>query len=265
MKITFIGAGNMSEAIIAGVLKQEVVAADAVTVSDPLEERRKHMQQAYGIHAEKDNARAVVHADVVVLAVKPQVFPQVWGSLQSALAPSSLVVSIMAGVTSETIAGGSDLRVVRVMPNTPSLVGRGASGIAQGASATESDMEITERLMQAVGVSVRVDENQLHAVTALSGSGPAYLFYLMEAMVDSAKELGLDEATARLLCVETVGGAADLLATSEDTPVELRKRVTSKGGTTAAAIKTFDERHLKEVVSAAMKSAFARSKELASE
>ncbi|MAW40383.1 MAG: pyrroline-5-carboxylate reductase [Kiritimatiellaceae bacterium] len=265
MKITFIGAGNMSEAIIAGALKKAVVAADAVTVSDPLEERRNQMQRAYGVRSEEDNARAVANADVVVLAVKPQVFPQVWGSLQSELSPNSLVVSIMAGVTSETIAAGSDLRVVRVMPNTPSLVGRGASGIAQGALATESDMEITERLMQAVGVSVRVQEEQLHAVTALSGSGPAYLFYLMEAMIDSAKELGLDEATARLLCIETVGGAADLLAASEEAPVELRKRVTSKGGTTAAAIQTFDEQALKEVISAAMKSAFARSQELAQE
>ena len=264
MKITFIGAGNMSEAIIAGALKQKVVAADAVTVSDPLEERRKHMQQVYGIHTEEDNVRAVVHAEVVVLAVKPQIFPHVWGSLQSAISPSSLVVSIMAGVTSETIAAGSDLRVVRVMPNTPSLVGRGASGIAQGALATELDMEITERLMQAVGVSVRVEEEQLHAVTALSGSGPAYLFYLMEAMMDSAKKLGLDEATARLLCIETVGGAADLLASSDDSPVDLRSRVTSKGGTTAAAIQTFNDKDLKEVVSAAMKSAFVRSKELSS-
>ena len=265
MKITFVGAGNMSEAIIAGALKQGVLAADAVTVSDPLEERRKYMQQAYRIHTEEDNARAAVDADVVVLAIKPQVFPRVWESLQSVLSPNSLVVSIMAGVTSETIAAGSDLRVVRVMPNTPSLIGRGASGIAQGALATELDMEITERLMQAVGVSVRVEEQQLHAVTALSGSGPAYLFYLMEAMMDSAKELGLDEATARLLCIETVGGAAGLLASSDDSPEDLRSRVTSKGGTTAAAIQTFDERHLKEVVSAAMKSAFARSKELASE
>ena len=119
--------------------------------------------------------------------------------------------------------------------------------------------------MQAVGVSVRVEEEQLHAVTALSGSGPAYLFYLMEAMMDSAKKLGLDESTARLLCIETVGGAADLLASSDDSPEELRSRVTSKGGTTAAAIQTFDERHLKEVVSDAMERAFARSKELASE
>lgn len=118
--------------------------------------------------------------------------------------------------------------------------------------------------MQAVGVSVRVEEEQLHAVTALSGSGPAYLFYLMEAMMDSAKKLGLDEATARLLCIETVGGAADLLASSDDSPVDLRSRVTSKGGTTAAAIQTFNDKDLKEVVSAAMKSAFVRSKELSS-
>ena len=262
MKITFIGAGNMSEAIIAGALKQKVVAADAVTVSDPLEERRKHMQQAYGIHTEEDNARAVVNAGVVVLAVKPQVFPHVWGTLQSAISSSSLVVSIMAGVTSETIAAGSDLRVVRVMPNTPSLVGRGASGIARGALATELDMEITERLMQAVGVSVRVEEEQLHAVTALSGSGPAYIFYLMEAMISKAVDLGLDNDTARLLCTETVGGAADLLALSKDDPEDLRQRVTSKGGTTAAAIQSFDDDGLKSFIAKAMSQAFERSKEL---
>ncbi len=262
MKITFVGAGNMSEAIIAGALKKEVVTADSVTVSDPLEERRNYMQHTYAVRAEEDNARAVANADVVVLAVKPQVFPCVWDSLQSTLSPTSLVVSIMAGVTSETIAAGSELRVVRVMPNTPSLVGRGASGIAQGALATESDMEVTERLMQAVGVSVRVQEEQLHVVTALSGSGPAYLFYLMEAMMEYAQELGLDEAAARLLCVETVGGAADLLASSDDSPEDLRSRVTSKGGTTAAAIQTFNEQGLKEMVNAAMKSAFMRSKEL---
>lgn len=263
MKITFIGAGNMSEAIIAGALKKGVVAADAVTVSDPLEERRNHMQHAYGVRSEEDNVRAVTNVDVVVLAVKPQVFPQVWSSLQPELSPHSLVISIMAGVTSETIAAGSDMRVVRVMPNTPSLVGRGAAGIAQGTLATESDMKVAERLMQAVGVSVRVQEDQLHAVTALSGSGPAYLFYLMEAMIDSAKELGLDEATARLLCVETVGGAADLMADSTCTATTLRERVTSKGGTTAAAIETFQQRQFTELVGAAMRSAYDRSQELA--
>ena len=262
MKITFIGAGNMSEAIIAGALKKEVVTADSVTVSDPLEERRNYMQHAYAVRAEEDNARAVANADVVVLAVKPQVFPCVWDSLQSTLSPTSLVVSIMAGVTSETIAAGSELRVVRVMPNTPSLVGRGASGIAQGALATDSDMEVTERLMQAVGVSVRVQEDQLHAVTALSGSGPAYIFYIMEAMIKKAIELGLDKDSARLLCAETVGGAADLLANSEESPEDLRNRVTSKGGTTAAAIQVFEENDIKLTVSDAMKSAFKRSFEM---
>ncbi len=261
MKITFIGAGNMSEAIISGILRKEVFKAPDITVSDPLLERRNHMEVTYHVQVRDNNIDSVAEADIVILAVKPQVFPAIWDDLKEAVS-NKLIISIMAGITSETIASGTDLRVIRVMPNTPSLVGRGASGIAKGLSSTEEDMKTAEKIMQSVGISVRVEENQLHAVTALSGSGPAYLFYLMEAMIETAVDLGLDNDTARLLCTETVGGAADLLALSKDDPEELRQRVTSKGGTTAAAIQSFDDDSLKSVVAKAMSQAFERSKEL---
>ena len=262
MKITFIGAGNMSEAIISGVLKQGVFDATDITVSDPLIERLSHMGNTYGVKVSENNIQAVEEADVVVLAVKPQIFSTAWDSFKSIISNRTLIISIMAGVSSRAIASGTDLRVIRVMPNTPSLIGRGASGIAMGQSATEDDMNTAEKIMQSVGVSVRVEEEQLHAVTALSGSGPAYIFYLMEAMISEAVDLGLDEDTARLLCTETVGGAADLLANSEESPEKLRKRVTSKGGTTAAAIQVFEENDMKLTVSDAIKSAFKRSFEM---
>ena len=261
MKITFIGAGNMTEAIISGILREGVFEASDIIISDPLLERRNHMEVTYHVQVRDDNIDSVAEADVVILAVKPQVFPSIWDNLKQNVS-NKLIISIMAGITSETIASGKALRVIRVMPNTPSLVGRGASGIAMGQSATEGDMNTAEKIMQSVGVSVRVEEDQLHAVTALSGSGPAYIFYLMEAMISEAVDLGLDEDTARLLCTETVGGAADLLANSEESPEELRNRVTSKGGTTAAAIQSFDDDIFKSIVARAMARAFERSKEL---
>ena len=261
MKITFIGAGNMSEAIISGILRKGVFKAPDITISDPLLERRNHMEVTYHVQVRDSNIDSVAEADVVILAVKPQVFPSIWDNLKQNVS-NKLIISIMAGITSETIASGADLRVIRVMPNTPSLVGRGASGIAKGLSSTEEDMKIAEKIMQSVGISVRVEENQLHAVTALSGSGPAYVFYFMEAMIKKAIDLGLDEDTARLLCVETVGGAADLLASSNSTPLELRDRVTSRGGTTAAALEKLEENEFLSIVAEAMKSAFKRSEDL---
>ena len=261
MKITFIGAGNMSEAIISGILRRGVFKAPDITISDPLLERRNHMEVTYHVQVRDNNIDALAEADVVILAVKPQVFPAIWEDLKQTVS-NKLIISIMAGIASETIASGTDLRVIRVMPNTPSLIGRGASGIAMGQSATEDDMNTAEKIMQSVGVSVRVEEEQLHAVTALSGSGPAYIFYLMEAMISEAVDLGLDEDTARLLCTETVGGAADLLANSKDSAKSLRNKVTSKGGTTAAAIKAFEDKDMKSIIAGAMKSAYKRSLEL---
>ena len=261
MKIAFIGAGNMSEAIISGILRKGVFKAPDITISDPLLERRNHMEVTYHVQVRDDNIDSVAEADVVILAVKPQVFPAIWDDLMQNVS-NKLIISIMAGITSETIASGTDLRVIRVMPNTPSLVGRGASGIAKGFSSTEEDMKTAEKIMQSVGISVRVEENLLHAVTALSGSGPAYVFYFMEAMIKKAIDLGLDEDSARLLCVETVGGAADLLASSNSTPLELRDRVTSKGGTTAAALEKLEENEFLSIIAEAMESAFKRSEDL---
>ncbi len=264
MKITFVGAGNMAEAIVAGIVDKQVVPAVDICVSDISEERLLLFVEKYGVEVSADNPIAVEGADVVVLSVKPQIFPAVWPEIERALKPGALVVSIMAGVTSATIAGGKLIRVVRIMPNTPALIGEGAAGIAAGEFATAADLKVAEKLMNAVGVSVVVStEEELHSVTALSGSGPAYVFYLLESMLKAAEQMGMEKGVARELALSTVIGAAKLMKETGETADVLRKKVTSKGGTTAAAIQTLENRGVKESVIAALFAAQTRSKELA--
>ena len=263
MKITFIGAGNMAEAIVAGILEKQVVAAADVCVTDISEERLSRFLAKYNVGTSTDNAGAVAQADVVVLSVKPQVFPEVWPDIADAVRPDALIVSIMAGIPSVEIAGGRPARVVRVMPNTPALVGAGAAGIAPGAFATADDLEVVRKLMGAVGSAVIVTEEEMDAVTALSGSGPAYVFYLLESMLEAAARMGLEKKISRELALATVAGAARLMReTGEDADV-LRRRVTSKGGTTEAAINIMEKEGIKESIVAALLAAQARSRELA--
>jgi len=263
MKLTFIGAGNMAEALVAGIVGKQVSPAEDLCVTDISEERLQHLSGKYGVGTSLDNPAAVAGADVVVLSVKPQIFPAVWPEIAGALKSDALVISIMAGIPSQKIAGGDPIRVVRVMPNTPSLVGEGAAGIAAGEFATATDLQIAEKLMGAVGVTVIVKETEIDAVTALSGSGPAYVFYLLEGMLAAADQMGLEKGISRELALATVIGAAKLMKeTGEDADV-LRKKVTSKGGTTEAALNTMEERGVKDSVVAALLAAQARSRELA--
>jgi pyrroline-5-carboxylate reductase len=263
MKITFIGAGNMAEAIIAGIVGNEIVTIDDVCVSDISEERLEHFESGFGMKTFTSNADAVADADVVVLSVKPQIFPTVWPEIEAALKPEALVVSIMAGIPSSKITNGKPIRVVRVMPNTPALVGEGAAGIAPGEYATEYDLQVASSLLAAVGVAKIVTEEEIDAVTALSGSGPAYVFYLLESMLAGAAEMGLQPDVARELALATVIGAATLMKETGENADALRAKVTSKGGTTHAAVTTLEEHGVKDSIIAAMKAAQARSIELA--
>jgi pyrroline-5-carboxylate reductase len=263
MKITFIGAGNMAEAIVAGIVNKGVVEAADVFVTDISEARLTHFQMKYDVSTSNNNADSASKSNVVVLSVKPQIFPEVWPEIEAALSPDTLVVSIMAGVPSSKIANGKPIRVVRVMPNTPALIGEGAAGIAAGEFATEADLQVAEKLMGAVGATVTVKEEELHAVTALSGSGPAYVFHLLESMLEAAHQMGMEKGIARELALATVIGAAKLMQETGEEAEALRKKVTSKGGTTAAAIQTLEERGVKESIVAALLAAQARSRELA--
>ena len=263
MKLTFIGAGNMAEALVAGIVGQQICPPEDICMTDISEDRLNFLFAKYDVGTSSDNAYPVALADVVVLSVKPQVFPEVWPEIEAALKPNALVISIMAGIPSAKIANGKPIRVVRVMPNTPSLVGEGAAGIAAGEFATATDLQIAEKLMGAVGVTVIVKETEIDAVTALSGSGPAYVFYLLEGMLAAADQMGLEKGISRELALATVIGAAKLMKeTGEDADV-LRKKVTSKGGTTEAALNTMGERGVKDSVVAALLAAQARSRELA--
>jgi len=253
----------MAEAIVSGIIKQQVVDAGDICVTDISDERLKHFTSEYGVQASSENVAALEEADVVVLSIKPQVFPEVWPELVDALHPGALVVSIMAGISSRTIAGKHPIRVVRVMPNTPALVGEGAAGLAPGAFATDEDLELAQKLLAAVGVARIVKESEIDAVTALSGSGPAYVFYLLESMLAAAEKMELDPDTARELALSTVIGAAKLMKETGEEPAELRKKVTSKGGTTAAAIDMLENNGVKDSIIAALLAARARSVELA--
>jgi len=253
----------MAEAIVAGIVDKQIVAAGDVCVTDISEVRLQHFVEKYSVGTSLNNPAAVARADTVVLAIKPQVFPEVWPEIEGALRPDALVVSIMAGIPSVKIAGGKPVRVVRVMPNTPSLVGEGAAGIAAGEFATEVDLQVAEELMGAVGVAVVVEEDEIDAVTALSGSGPAYVFHLLEGMLEAAEQMGLEKDKARELALATVIGAAKLMQETGEDAGALREKVTSKGGTTAAALNTMKERGVKEAVVAALLAAQARSRELA--
>lgn len=263
-KTVFIGGGNMAEALLSGMLSAGVVQADQVVVTDIREERLAELKQSYGVGVSTDNLQAVADARTVWLCVKPQQMEEVLTPLKGAAARACWV-SIAAGVTTSSLENylGGGLRTVRVMPNTPALVKCGAAGIAPGRLADEADVAAVKQALECVGMAVVVEESDLHAVTALSGSGPAYVFYLIESMLRAGEELNLDPDSARELVLQTVIGAGKLMRETGLSAEELRKRVTSKGGTTAAALETFEQAGVGEGLSFGVKAAAARSRELA--
>ena len=264
-KIGFIGAGNMARSLIGGLISSGVDNTN-LFATDPSEDARKALNEDFSIQTFSENQKLVDECDVTVFAVKPQVLKIVATQLKAK--ESSLYISIAAGIPSESLNNwlGSNKAVVRSMPNTPSLVLSGASGLFANASVSEEQKEIAESILRAVGVAVWVDdEAQLDAVTALSGSGPAYFFMVMEAMEKAGEALGLPSETARLLAIQTGFGATKLALEMDDSPEELRKKVTSPGGTTEQAIKTFEEQGLLDMFSKAMQAAHDRAEELAEE
>jgi len=265
-EVGFIGAGNMAEALIGGLLEAGVAEAGSLAASDVRPERRKHFTETYGIATFDDNRAVARNRDVVVLSVKPQQIEQVLDDIADVLDKSrTMILSIAAGIPTARIEQklGGDVRVVRAMPNTPALIRQGAAAICAGRNATPSDMDRAEALLGAVGVVVRVKEELMNAVTAVSGSGPAYVFYLMEAMIDAARQMGMDDEIARRLVVQTVKGAGMLCEARGCSPEELRAAVTSKGGTTAAALLALTEAKVFQNLVAAIKAAHRRAEELA--
>ncbi|MCE9590572.1 MAG: pyrroline-5-carboxylate reductase [Planctomycetes bacterium] len=268
-ELGFLGAGNMAEAIAKAAIGKGVLKAGQMIAADPVETRRKVFADL-GVRIAADNGEVIRGSKQVLLAVKPQTFPQLAQELARDLTADHVLVTIMAGITTAKItsavaaAGGKtgSPRIIRVMPNTPLMVGVGMAGVALGPGAKPGDESLALRLFSAGGEAIVVPEEKLDAITAVSGSGPAYVFYLAEAMEKAARELGL-EREASLLVRQTILGAAHLLKeAANEAPAELRRKVTSPGGTTEAAIKHMDGNKSIDVIVNAVKAAEKRSKEL---
>lgn len=266
--LCFIGAGNMAKSLIGGLIasgysKQHIMA------TDPTAEQRNQITETFGIECLADNNSAIERADIVILAVKPQILQRVCKSIQTSVQNRQpLILSVAAGIRSGDIDRwlGNHQAIVRTMPNTPALIQSGATGLYANANVTSEQKEQAEHIMRAAGLTIWVDEEQkIDAVTALSGSGPAYYFLFMEAMENAAQEMGLDAKTAHLLTMQTAFGAAKMVLESREDCATLRQNVTSPNGTTEQAINTFETEGLRDTVAKAMQAANRRAKELANE
>lgn len=251
----------MAQAIAGGAIERGVIDASQVIASDPSDTHRRVFADR-GCVTTPDNKAVAAQAAQVVLAVKPQVFPQVAPDLLIG-DDSQVLISIMAGLSSDRINAliGKECRVVRVMPNTPALVGAGMAGVAICGTAQAGDGDLAKQLFSAVGEVIELTEPEIDAINAVSGSGPGYLFYFAEAMEQAAIELGLGEH-ARRIVAQTFFGSGKLMVETGDDPAELRRKVSSPGGTTQAACESMDDANVKQAIAAAMRVAFERAKEL---
>ncbi|MFZ5446178.1 MAG: pyrroline-5-carboxylate reductase [Myxococcota bacterium] len=262
-RVTFLGAGNMANAIIRGLLRAGL-AKEKITATVRREEKKKDLEAEYGIRVGFDNVAAAKEADVVVLAVKPQALDKLLTQIAPAIDRSKLVVSVAAGVPIAAIERrlGAGARIVRTMPNTPCLVGLGATALAAGEHATPDDLSLAVAMFESVGITTVVDEYLLDAVTGLSGSGPAYIFLIIEALSDAGVKVGLSRHQALKLAAQTVLGSAKLLLETNQHPGHLKDQVTSPGGTAIAGLHTLEAGGLRTTLIDAVEAATRRAREL---
>ncbi|NVN89689.1 MAG: pyrroline-5-carboxylate reductase [Desulfuromonadales bacterium] len=261
--IGFIGGGNMAEAIIKGLLAGGVTP-DSITVAEPLQSRREFLASRYAVAASESCQNVAGNADIIILAIKPQVADSVLSDLAPAISSEKLVISIMAGISTGFIEEhlSSGLRVVRVMPNAAALIQAAATAICPGKKAAEKDLEMTREIFSRVGTVVTTSEKLMDAVTGLSGSGPAYVFGFIEALSDAGVKNGLARDVSLALSVQTVLGAARMVSETGEHPALLKEKVTSPGGTTIAGLHTLENGRFHGLVMDAVDSACNRSKEL---
>ena len=263
--ISFVGGGNMATSLVGGLVA-DGCSAGAIWVADPRAEIRANLQHHYGVHTTPDNREAAARAETLVFAVKPQIMPGVVGEVAASVREhNALVISVAAGVREPNIRRwlGHDTAIVRTMPNTPALVRSGATAMFANRFVTEAQRSRAESILRAVGITIWVDsESLMDTVTALSGSGPAYSFLLMELLQEAAQKLGLPRETAQLLTLQTAFGAAKMALESPEHPAELRARVTSPGGTTERAMQILVEGGIHQLFFDALKGARERSVEL---
>lgn len=263
-RIGMLGAGNMAGALIRGLLASKSVLPDQIVASDVRADHLKELGTKYGIKTFSDNRKLAAESNLVVLAVKPQVVDRVLDQMADAFAPDTLLVSIAAGVPIRSLEQRlpEHVRVIRAMPNTAAIALAGATGIAPGARATQTDVDDTQALFAAIGRSVVLDESLIDAVTGLSGSGPAYIMVIIEALADGGVKVGLHRDTALLLAAQTVYGSAKLLLETGEHPGRLKDMVTSPGGTAIAGLHTLETGGLRRTLIDAVESATKRAVEL---
>ena len=254
----------MAEAMIGGLVRGKHVQPERIIASDPRKERLEELRQSHGIQATQNNRDIVQRSSLIVLSVKPQIMDKILREVGEHVKPGTLVVSIAAGVDTgtieESLADGA--RVVRAMPNTPALVGAGATAISAGKHASEADLATARAMFDAVGITVELEESHLDAVTGLSGSGPAYVFLILEALADAGVKVGLSRRNAQRLAAQTVMGSAKLLLETNEHPGKLKDMVTSPGGTAIAGLHTLEEGGLRTTLINAVETATKRAREL---
>lgn len=264
LRFAFLGGGNMAEALIKGLLTGLAVNPRHVVATDVIGERRDYLRETYGICASDDNPQAVRDSQVIFLAVKPQTVPALLEAISPEVDRDKLIVSIAAGIPLPVLqhALADDSRIVRVMPNTPALVLAGAAGISPSAAATPADIALVERIFNVVGRATVVGDGMMDTVTGLSGSGPAFVFALIEGLSDGGVLMGLDRPTATMLAAQTVLGAAKMVLETGRHPGELKDMVTSPAGTTIAGMQALEDGGLRGLMMAAVRRATERSQEL---
>jgi len=263
-KIAFLGGGNMAEALIKGLLAAGAAKPDKILVADISADRLEPLRKTYGIVVQKNNVDAAREADVIILSVKPQVINKVLAEITNVVDPNKLVISIAAGVTINAIESSlaGKVRVVRVMPNTPALVLAGAAALAGGSHATSGDLALAQNIFCSVGRAAIVEERLMDAVTGLSGSGPAYVFMIIEALADGGVKAGLSRPLALELAAQTVYGAAKMVLETQEHPGRLKDRVASPGGTTIEGLHALEKGRLRATLMNAVEAATERSIEL---
>jgi pyrroline-5-carboxylate reductase len=264
-KIAIVGAGSMAEAFISGILENGLIERKNVWVTNNSNQARlTHLEERYGIQSSYDLTALFAEADVVMLAMKPKDAASAIGYIREYLSAEMLVVSVLAGVSMNTIEAlaGKPLAIARAMPNTSAAVGKSATAIAVNDRVSGEQLKTTKQLFATVGLASFVEEDQLDAVTGLSGSGPAYIYYLIEAMEKSAVEIGLDKQLGQELIVQTLIGAAEMVKNSAKSPEQLRLDVTSPGGTTEAGVRVLEEHGVQQAFISCIKAAAAQSKKM---
>lgn len=264
-KLTFIGAGSMAEALLSGMIKKELIEKQQIWVTNRSNEQKlTEMRNQYGVNISYDQKELLEYADIVILAMKPKDVVSAFDQIKPYLTENMMIVSLLAGVSIDSISSlaKKQVPIVRAMPNTSAAIGLSATAIAINNQVTEEQLEIIKNMFDTVGLTTFVEEKQIDAVTGLSGSGPAYIYYIVEAMEKSAVEIGLDSEMAKELIVQTLIGAAQMVSTSNKAPEQLRKEVTSPGGTTEAGINTLESYGVQEAFFNCIKEAAMQSKRL---